>query len=315
MSDGSIDLGWIRLLVEISRRGSLSGAAEGLGLTQPAVSYQVRLLEQRFGVPLLKRLHRGVRLTEEGRRLLVIAERTVQEVDALHRDIRHTRRRPVIRLATDYAFSSLWLIPRMPGFRRQYPEIDLQIVAAQRLTQNWREQADLAVAFGARPDVGEDAVLLMPERVVPVCAPALRDRLERADLADLRMDVPRIHLEAEAGSPWLDWRSYAVAAGMSAGSGQSTGDLRFNTYAMVVQAALGGQGIALGWLGVVDQMLEAGLLVISGKTVDVPDRGYWLLGKTGDGAAAQLGGWLQNETSAMRRRPGNLPQCGENIDG
>ncbi|KQW30996.1 LysR family transcriptional regulator [Rhizobium sp. Root274] len=299
MSDGSVDLGWMRLLVEIARRGSLSAAAEGLGLTQPAVSYQMRLLEQRLGVPLLTRLHRGVRLTEEGRRLLVIAERTVQEVDALQRDIRHARRRPVIRLATDYAFSSLWLIPRMPGFRRQYPEIDLQIVAAQRLTQNWREQADLAVAFGARADVGEEAVLLMPERVVPVCAPALRDRLERSDLADLGRDAPRIHLEAEAGSPWLDWRSYAATAGLPAGSEQPTGDLRFNTYAMVVQAALGGQGIALGWLGIVDQLLEAGLLVVSGEAVDVPDRGYWLLGTAGDRAAAQLGSWLQDEATVI----------------
>jgi putative choline sulfate-utilization transcription factor len=299
MSGDPVDLGWMRLFVEIDRRGSLSAAAEGLGLTQPAISYQMRLLEQRFGVPLLKRLHRGVSLTEEGRRLLQIAERTVQEVDSLQRDIRHARRRPVIRLATDYAFSSLWLIPRMHGFRRQYPEIDLQIVASQRLTQNWREQADLAVAFGARVDVGEDAVLLMPERVVPVCAPALRGRLERADMDDLRADAPRIHLEAETGSPWLDWRSYAAAAGLPAGNDQSTGDLRFNTYAMVVQATLAGQGVALGWLGIVDQMLEAGLLVISGETVAVPDRGYWLLGAAGEGAAAQLGSWLQDEASAL----------------
>ncbi len=295
MSDAPVDLGWMRLLVEINRRGSLSAAAEASGLSQPAVSYQVRLLEQRFGVPLLRRLHRGVSLTEEGRRLLQIAERTVQDVDALERDIRQARRRPVLRLATDYAFSSLWLIPRMPGFRRQYPEIDLQIVASQRLAHNWREEADLAVAFGARSDFIGDAVLLMPERVVPVCAPALLARLT-CDTGAMITGAPRIHLEADAGSPWLDWRSYLAAARSLQEKEASPGDLRFNTYAMVVQAALGGQGVSLGWLGIIDQLLEAGLLVPAGPPVNVPDRGYWLLGATGSGAVSQLGAWLQDET-------------------
>ncbi|RKE85338.1 LysR family transcriptional regulator [Rhizobium sp. AG855] len=302
MAEAPVDLGWMRLLVEVARRGSLSAAADAMGLSQPAVSYQVRLLEQRFGVPLLKRLHRGVSLTDEGRRLLQIAERTVRDVDTLKRDIRRGRRRPVIRLVTDYAFSSLWLIPRMPGFRQAHPQIDLQIVASQRLASDWQEEGDLAVAFGARADFAGDAMLLMPERVVPVCAPALLARWTQDD-GSAMADTPRIHLEAEPGSPWLDWRSYAAAAGTSLEPGSVPGDLRFNTYAMVVQAALGGQGMALGWLGVIDQFLEAGLLVPAGECVEVPDRGYWLLGGSEQGAVMQLRAWLQDETGAAERQP------------
>jgi putative choline sulfate-utilization transcription factor len=293
MSDGSIDLGWLRLFLEISRRGSLSGAAKALGLTQPAVSYQVRLLEQGFGVPLLKRLHRGVSLTDEGRRLLAIAERTVQEVDALHRDVRQARRRPVIRLATDYAFSSLWLIPRMASFRSVHPEIDLQIIASQRLATNWREEADLAVAFGARSDF-PTATLLMPERVVPVCAPSLRDHLADGGTR-VTSAVPHIHLEAEVGSPWLDWSSYLAAVDPRPTDDPTPGDLRFNTYSMVVQAAMGGQGLALGWLGLIDQLLQTGLLIVAGREVDVVDRGYWLIGASEQtGVVTQLAAWLQD---------------------
>jgi putative choline sulfate-utilization transcription factor len=300
----------MRLLVEVARRGSLSSAADAVGLTQPAVSYQVRLLEQQFGVPLMKRLHRGVSLTEEGRRLLQIAERTVQDVDALERDIRQARRRPVIRLATDYAFSSLWLIPRMPAFRQQHPGIDLQIVASQRLAPNWREEADLAVAFGPRSDFPANSVLLMPERVVPVCAPALLQRLE-SDPNTVLAGTPRIHLEAEAGSPWLDWRSYLAAVGPSSpGHDEAPGDLRFNTYAMVVQATLGGQGVALGWLGIIDQLLDAGLLVPAGRAADVPDRGYFLIGAGGDGAVTQLGAWLQKETAGVASDPASSSSAG-----
>ena len=295
MSEGLIDLAWMRLLVEIDRKGSLSAAAEALGLSQPAVSYQVRLLEQRVGLPLLQRLHRGVRFTDEGRRLLAIADRTVAEVDGLQRSLRAARRRPTVRLATDYAFSSLWLIPRMHAFRQSHAEIDLQIVATQRLGHHWREDADLAVAFGTAGEFSSQGTLLMPERVVPVCAPTLLQ--QPADNAPMLIEAgPLIHLEADNLSPWLDWKSYAEQATLGAIHHDRPGDLRFNTYALVIQAAMGGQGIALGWLGIIDQLLAANLLVAAGPSVSVPERGYWLVNGTESDAARLLATWLVAET-------------------
>ncbi|THV14062.1 LysR family transcriptional regulator [Rhizobium rhizophilum] len=296
MSEGLIDLAWMRLLVEIDRRGSLSAAAEALGLSQPAVSYQIRLLEQRAGLPLLHRLHRGVRFTEEGRRLLAIADRTVADVDSLQRSLRAARRRPTVRLATDYAFSSLWLIPRMHAFRQRHPEIDLQIVATQRLGQHWREDADLAVAFGTVGEFSPQGRLLMPERVVPVCTPALAGRMAGNAGAPDQAE-PLIHLEADNLSPWLDWKSYGERASIGALQQDRPGDLRFNTYALVIQAAMGGQGVALGWLGIIDQLLDSNLLVVAGQTVSVPDRGYWLVNGTDSSAARLLATWLVSEAT------------------
>lgn len=297
MSEALIDLAWMRLLVEIERKGSLSAAAEALGLTQPAVSYQIRLLEQRFGQPVLHRLHRGVRYTEEGRRLLAIAERTVSEVDALQRSVRAARRRPAVRLATDYAFSSLWLIPRMHAFRQSHPEIDLQIVATQRLSHHWREDADLAVAFGSGSEFGSDARLLMPERVVPVCTPSLARNL--TDGPDLVLQqCPLIHLEAEQLSPWLDWPAYMSRQRLGESLRDSPGDLRFNTYALVVQAAMAGQGVALGWLGIVDHLLDANLLVMAGDMVSVAGRGYWLVPGSDSEAVTLLAAWLIDEAAS-----------------
>lgn len=296
MSEALIDLAWMRLLVEIDRKGSLSAAAEALGLTQPAVSYQIRLLEQRFGQPLLHRLHRGVRYTDEGRRLLAIAERTVSEVDALQRSVRAARRRPTVRLATDYAFSSLWLIPRMHAFRQSHPEIDLQIVATQRLGHHWREDADLAVAFGLGSEFGADARLLMPERVVPVCTPILARSLKDGPGLPIRQ-CPLIHLEAEHVSPWLDWPAYLSRLQRGESLQDSPGDLRFNTYALVVQAAMAGQGVALGWLGIVDQLLEANLLVVAGEVMAVQGRGYWLVPGSSSEAVNLLATWLIDEAA------------------
>ena len=296
MSAPQVDLAWMRLLVEIDRKGSLSAAAEALGLSQPAVSYQIRLLEQRFGLPLLQRLHRGVRFTEEGRRLLAIAERTVSDVDSLQRSLRTARRGPTVRLATDYAFSSLWLIPRMHAFRQQHPEIDLQIVATQRLGQHWREDADLAVAFGTGSEFGAGATLLMPERVIPICTPSLSRDLPGGCLSSVERG-PLIHLDAENISPWLDWPSYLERLGLAENHQARMGDLRFNTYALVVQAAMAGQGIALGWLGLIDHLLDANLLVAAGEMVSVPGRGYWLVPGSKSDAVSHLAGWLVAEVA------------------
>jgi len=297
MSEPLIDLAWMRLFVEVDRKGSLSAAAETLGLSQPAVSYQIRVLEQRFGLPLLTRLHRGVRFTEEGLRLLAIAERTVSEVDGLQRSLLVERRRPVVRLATDYAFSSLWLIPRMHAFRQSHPEIDLQIVATQRLAPHWREDADLAVAFGSASEFGGKAHLLMPERVVPVCTPGLLARVEGTPPVGIGK-VPLIHLEAEGSSPWLDWSAYLSSLGLDGSHSGNAGDLRFNTYALVVQAAMAGQGLALGWLGIVDDLLRANLLVVAGDPISVPERGYWLIRASASEPVRHLAAWLIQEAAS-----------------
>ncbi|MFB2607663.1 LysR family transcriptional regulator, partial [Rhizobium phaseoli] len=176
MSDHPPDLGWMRLFVEVARLGSFSAAATLLGLTQPAVSYQIRRLEQQFGASLLRRQHRGVELTAEGERLLEVAARAVGDIDALARSFRAEAQRPVVRLRTDYAFSALWLIPRMDGFRLLHPETDIQIVATQRLAAGFRDDADVAVAVGVRAGVGAGGPRLLAEKGVPLCPPGVRAR-------------------------------------------------------------------------------------------------------------------------------------------
>lgn len=298
MADAPVDLGWMRLLVEIGRRGSLSAAARARGLSQPAVSYQMRQLEQSFGVPLLRRLHRGVALTDEGRRVFDIAARTVAELDELERVIRAAGHRPVIRLCTDYAFSSLWLIPRMHAFRQSHPELDLQIVATQRLAPAWEEDSDIAVAFGSRGEFGQDGILLMPERVLPICTPAFLAKHGPFDEPDALAGVPLIHLDAAGPSPWFEWTSYLAEVGTGRKVDAMLGDMSFNTYAMVIQAALAGQGLALGWLGLVDQIIDSGMLCRAGAVLERKERGYWLLvSKARRAGVEQLADWLVAEAN------------------
>ncbi len=298
MAERLIDLGWLRIFLEVGRSGSLSAAASSLGLTQPAVSYQIRRVEEQMGVSLFRRQHRGVALSPEGQRLLEIVEKSVGGIDGLVRSFRVEAERPSVRLRTDYAFSALWLIPRMHAFRLLHPEVDIQIVATQRLDRGAPESGDIAVFFGIRSEFGPAATLLLPEKVVPICTRGFAERhglfADPSQLAGITL----VHLDSEMPSPWFDWESYLSGFGIARDAYAGRGDLRFNTYSLVVQAALSEQGVAIGWMGLVDSLLAARTLVTAGPVLEAPERGYWLLPPSAPNPhAEQLAQWLLTEAA------------------
>jgi DNA-binding transcriptional LysR family regulator len=163
----------------------------------------------------------------------------------------------------------------MHTFRLLYPDFDIQIVSTQRLDPDWAEEAEIAVAFGSRAQFGHAGEMIMPERVVPVCSQAFLQA--EASTPRTLSQAPLIHLDTALNSPWFDWASYFAARTIRRETASVSGDVSFNNYAMVVQAALGGQGMALGWLGLVDSMISSGMLVTAGPELSDTDRGYWIL--------------------------------------
>jgi len=298
MADRPVDLGWLRILAEAGRLGNLSSAAEALGLTQPAVSYQIRRLEEQMRVSLLERRHRGVELTAEGRRLFDIASRTVADVDTLVHSFRNEADRLTLRLHTDYAFSSLWLIPRMHAFGQRHPGLDIQIVATQFVERPMPDRHDAAIVFGSRRDFGAHGILLMPEKVVPVCSPGFMARHGPFGAAGELPGARLLHLDVPGASPWFDWPSYFAELGLRRDGSAAPGEMSFNTYSLVVQAAVGEQGIAIGWMGLVDSLLASGMLVTAGPALEAADRGYWLIPPREKTAETEsLVEWLQAEAA------------------
>lgn len=294
MAERPLDLGWLRIIAEVGRSGNLTVAAQRLKMTQPGVSYQIRRIEEELGVPLLTRHHRGVELTPEGLRLFEMAARQVDEIDQLARDIRRRPTVPTIRLHTDYAFAALWLMPRMQAFRSLHPEINIQIVATQNPLGQTTHEEDVLVVFGSRAEAGSNATLLLSEKVTPVCSPGIRGRLPQAVVPDDLVRSKLIHLDS-ASTSWFDWSGYFARLGMRRGSEKAQGDISFNTYSLVIQAAISEQGIALGWTGLIDDMIDSGALMAVGPTVAAEDRGYWLLTAKPNNAASKLVDWLLSQ--------------------
>lgn len=296
-----VDLGWIRIFVEAARAGSLSEAAKRLNLTQPAVSYQIRRAEAELGVPLLRRLHRGVELTEAGRQLHEILSQSVTKIDALARTFQGAQGPRVLKLYTDYAFSGLWLIPRIHRFRELHPDIDLQVIATQHTALRDLKPDDTAVVFGAADDCAMPCDLLLAECVVPVCTPAFA----KEQGGDLLGRAPLIHLDSPlAPSPWFTWSEYLHRRGLDPNWRDQRASLHFNTYSLVIEAVLAGQGVALGWRGLVDGFLARKILIEAGPPLYNPARGYLIVQPGPQNAASNLlRGFLLAEAGVGQHQP------------
>lgn len=300
MSRNPLDLGCLRLFAAAARHENLSRAARQLGMTQPALSYRIREMERRLGAPLFERRHRGLALTPAGRALQRAVEAALAELDRTTSAIVAAPDGGRVRLATDYAFAALWLMPRVAGFRAAHPGCELEIVASQELAGGLAGDADLAVRFGSRRDVGAAAERLMAERVVAVCSPGFLAERGPFETPQRLAAAPLLHLEARDRARWFDWDGWLAGLGVARRAG--TPGLAFNSYSLVVQAALAGQGVALGWLGLVDDLLGSGALVRAHPAVRESDCGYWLTeGPGAPAGAARAAAWIREACAAPAR--------------
>ncbi|WP_343565109.1 LysR family transcriptional regulator [Kiloniella sp. b19] len=268
-----IELDNLRIFEAVARLGKFTAAATEKNQTQPAVSYKIRLLEEQLGVRLFDRLHRGVELTQEGLKLYRVVSSALSEIDSVVDELQNRSAQEEINLRTDFGFASFCFMPQLASFRERHPDYDVRLIASQSEPEGGFHDSEVRVTFGSKAHVSEVAQLLIPEGVVPVCSPYFRARYEGRSDEDFLSSAELLHLEAHSPR-WLVWDDWLSWQGVKRRTSQS--DVHLNTYSMVMQAALSGQGIALGWSGLVDDLLEAGVLVALGETLSRPSYGYWL---------------------------------------
>ena len=253
---------------------SFTAAANELGSSQPAVSQRIGLLEEDLGVMLFKREHRGVTLTAEGALLFIAVRESLSGIgDAVAR-IRARRSRQVLTVATDFGFAT-WLMPRLSGLRELVPDLDVRIVTSQSAFDIRGEAVDVAIAFGAGQWPGCSALPLCPEVVVPVCSPAFAARHRLPTDAAQLAQLPLLHLESQDPPRWLGWEQWFALQGLS--PTPESHDLTLNNEPLVMQAAMAGQGIALGWVPLVDDAVRGGQLVPAFAAPVRTGNGYFLV--------------------------------------
>lgn len=256
------------------RHRGFTAAARELGLTQSAVSRQIAALEERLGVPLFDRVWRGVTPTEA---CLHLASATGEALAALSRAVAAARTiggAHTLTVATDFGFAAFWLLPRLSEMRRVMGDVDVRIITRQEDFDPDSDAEDVSVVFGGGPWPRARTSLLVGEHVTPVASPGFLAETAVAGVADLDR-LPLLHLDAPGPGRWLGWDDYAASAGTRL-TGRTPG-LTFNNYILVVQAAIAGQGLALGWRPLIDDALARGLLVPAPLPVVTSARGYHIV--------------------------------------
>ena len=240
-----LTLAGLRGFEAAARCASLTQAANELSLTQSAVSRQVQGLEEELGVSLFVRKAREIALTPAGREFLPLVQRVLNEldngVDRLRRDVNSPR----VSVTTFASFASLWLIPRLSGFRALRPNADLDIGATDRLFDLDTENVDVAIRYLRAEAAPPDAKLLIDEVLFPLVSPEyLRNAPRIRQLSDLSAHTL---IEASAGGPAevrSTWPGFFEAMGQPDIKGRS--QLKFDFIMQTFLAAQGGQGVVLG---------------------------------------------------------------------
>lgn len=241
-----------------ARRSSFTRAAEEVGITQAAVSRQIQSLERSLGFPLFRRKHRGIELTERGRMLSRTMSDALGRISETVETITERGQSAELVIASTVAFSHFWLLPRISGFRRAYPDIRLKIVAQDGWVDLMQAEADVAIRFGDGHWPDGKVMPLFGESVYPLCSP---EYLARAGAPECVADLVGHRLIAAhpQETAWLDWDQWFAAFGL--GGARHNVSMTCSFYTDAVNAAVGGEGITLGWHQLVGDLLRSGQLV------------------------------------------------------
>jgi DNA-binding transcriptional LysR family regulator len=253
-------LDFLRGFEAAARHLSFTRAAAELFLTQSAVSRQIQALEDFIGVPLFERRHKALALTEAGRSYLRTVGPVLEQLRDATRRLREARTGHVLTVTTTVSFASLWLVPRLARFRKLHPHADVRINATAETIDLEREGIDLAIRDCAVSRAPAGSVHLVGEHLAAMCAPQYlkESRAARRPLAkpaDLRHHT-LLYLHDPTGRwPWLAWRTWLEAMGVE--DLEPAGSIGFDQYDQLMQAAVYGQGVALGRLSISGDLIRA----------------------------------------------------------
>jgi LysR family transcriptional regulator, glycine cleavage system transcriptional activator len=287
----------IRVFEVAVRQLGFTRAAEELGMTQAAVSYQIRLLEEAIGVPLFRRLPRKIALTPVGERLAPAV------LDAF-KTLRLAFSEVMERSETELAITALptiaasWLVPRLGAFQLAHPELAVRLDASAEVVDFAEQAFDVGLRSGRGPWPGLEADLLMRELVTPVCSPAL--------LARAKLRTPRDVLKHPLIGSIERWKMWLARAGVADAEPRQRAGLEFEVDQFEATAAMAGHGIALANPTLFRQELESGRLVAPFDITAGDGRDYWLVYPTARRHSSKIVAfrkWILGEAKASVSAP------------
>ncbi|MBB3213494.1 LysR family transcriptional regulator of beta-lactamase [Herbaspirillum sp. Sphag1AN] len=259
-----LPLNALRAFEASARHLSFTRAAQELHVTQAAVSQQVRMLEERLGVTLFKRLPRGLAMTDESRSLLPVLTDAFARIEGVLRQFEGGHFHEVLTIGVVGTFAVGWLLPRLKSFREQHPFVELRLLTNNNLVDPVAEGLDFAIRFGDGSWPGTHNLMLLDAPLSVLCTPEIARRLSSP--RDIEKEILLRSYRSE------EWTSWLVAAGLEP---WTVNGPVFDSSRLMVEAALQGAGIALAPHLMFLRELQSQQLVRPFET-EVKTGSYWL---------------------------------------
>jgi LysR family glycine cleavage system transcriptional activator len=265
----------IRAFEAAARLGGFARAANELNVTPAAVSHQVKSLEAHLGIPLFNRLSRGLELTSAGQELLPEISRGFAYFERAVGALSGGELAGRLTVNAAPSLATLWLVPRLETFIRAYPDVRFRLLAAHVAPDLNLGKVDIRIPYGAGKFPGLKSRLLMRDTIFPVCAPSLLNHTPLRRFSDLRDHTLLHDIDIDTDEPTMTWSRWLRDAGLDEGA--PAGHVEFGNSILLTEAAVRGQGVALGRMSLVRNHLETGRLVRPLKISRPGDYAYYFV--------------------------------------
>jgi LysR family glycine cleavage system transcriptional activator len=260
----------LRAFEASSRHLSFTRAAEELFVTQAAISHQIKALEEFLGIKLFMRKNRSLLLTEEGQSYHIEIKDVFNSIHEATERLLARGEKGAITVSLQASFAIQWLVPRLNAFNLLHPEIDVRIQAVDQPESSLTEDVDVAIYYGRGRWANIHADKLHTEYLIPVCSPLLVDGNKPLEAIEDLANHTLLHDTSRK-----DWKRWFKHVGKKGGN-VNHGPI-FSHSAMVVQAAVHGQGVALAHSVLAKPDIDSGRLVCPFNEILISKNSYYVV--------------------------------------
>jgi LysR family glycine cleavage system transcriptional activator len=285
----------IRVFESAARHQNFTQAAAELGMTQAAVSYQIRLLEERLGTSLFARVKGRVSLTEAGRRIAPLVANAFETLDDAFSGL-VAEDQALLSLSAAQTLATTWLAPRLGRFQVRHPSLAVRLSTDNRLVDFSTGEFHAAIRVGRGDWPGLKCHFLFRMHFTPICTPAFV-RTHGLATPDQLLSIPRL----SPGDDW--WADWLAGAGVAAPASAPDPGLVLDNQVMEANAAFAGAGIAMMTPLFWRDELAAGRLVQPFPHIHVTNRSHWLVypeGRRNQPKIAAFRDWILAEAEAEK---------------
>ncbi|MER8417519.1 LysR substrate-binding domain-containing protein [Mesorhizobium sp. M1329] len=290
-----------------AKHSNFTEAAQALNVSRAAISYQVKAIESFVGKPLFHRLNRSVRLTPEGEKMFTVVSRSLEEILDVVLAIENDPQENTVTVTTTTGFSTYWLLPRVGSFRAAFPDIEINLIVADRYIDIDEENVDVAIRYFRDDLIDPSARFLLKQQVAPTCSSTYRTSLKSNSGAEELLSERLIYLEGRKYDARSKWRSWFRQNGIHVS--KLPAGITVDNYANLIQACEAGEGFALLGPPLITEQVRTGTLVQPLKFGLMSIGSFYLKlrnMRTPNSAVGRFCDWIIQESLSAEEQAGSL---------